>query len=128
MLICIILLIFCFCNHQKIRFRCKYFPDEIEKNKERRAATNQRRLEVFIELFENKYFDNVSLDVDKADQIVRVLDAIVIKLEGGSDFDLKSLDEGPEDVLPKISKESGSVFAVDSTGGTKASGMFRYIF
>ena len=76
-----------------------------------------------MELYENKYFDNVSLDVDKADQIVRVMDAVVIKLEGGSDFDLKSLDEAADEAgLPK-SKDPSSIFAVDSASSSKASGV-----
>ena len=84
-----------------------------------------------MELLENKYFENVSLDVDKADQIVRVLDAVTIKLEGGSDFDLKSLEEGPEALLGKAPKPptgaEGSVFVVESTSTSKASGWFIFV-
>lgn len=67
-----------------------------------------------MELYEANFLDNFSLDVDKGDQIVRVLDAAVIKLEGGSDFDLRALDESPSD----DPKSRDSVFAVDSSSST----------
>ncbi|KAJ6223773.1 hypothetical protein RDWZM_002318 [Blomia tropicalis] len=102
-------------------FRSKYFPDEIDKRKERQAEANQRRLEVFMELLDNQYFDGVSLDVDKADQIVRVLDAVVIKLEGGTDFDMTSLDLENLEAASK-SKDS-SIFTVDSSSTSKATGV-----
>lgn len=75
----------------------------------------QHRLNVFMELLEANYFDNVSLDVDKGDQIVKVLDAAVIKLEGGTDFDLTSLNTELEE------NKTDSVFSIDSSSTTKAS-------
>lgn len=68
-----------------------------------------------MELLEANYFDNVSLDVDKGDQIVKVLDAAVIKLEGGTDFDLTSLNTELEE------NKVDSIFSIDSSSTTKAS-------
>lgn len=53
-------------------------------------------MNVFVELLNNSYFDNVSVDVEQTDQLIRLLDTVVIKLEGGTDEDLKVLDEQPE--------------------------------
>lgn len=36
--------------------------------------------------------DNVCVDAENTDPLVRLLDSVVIKLEGGSDFDLTVLD------------------------------------
>lgn len=46
--------------------------------------------------------DDVCVDADNTDPLVRLLDSVVIKLEGGSDFDLKVLD--PEEPI-KIKSE-----------------------
>lgn len=68
-----------------------------------------------MQLYESKLLENISLDVDKADQIVRVLDSAVIKLEGGTDFDLLALDENPDE-----QKNKDSLFAIDSSTAQKA--------
>nr|XP_027195841.1 serrate RNA effector molecule homolog isoform X2 [Dermatophagoides pteronyssinus] len=101
-------------------FRCKYFPDEMERRKTKMQQTYQNRLNVFMELYEKKYFDNVSLDVDKAEQIIKVLDAAVIKMEGGNDFDLNALNN-EFDEQQQQQKNTDSIFAIDSSSTTKAS-------
>lgn len=35
----------------------------------------------------------MTVDVDKSDKLIRLLDTVVIKLEGGTEEDLKALDE-----------------------------------
>lgn len=35
----------------------------------------------------------MTVDVEKSDKLIRLLDTVVIKLEGGTDEDLKELDE-----------------------------------
>lgn len=55
----------------------------------------QNRLNVFLELLESGELDKVSVDVDKSDKLIRLLDTVVIKLEGGTEEDLKELDEPP---------------------------------
>ena len=66
---------------------------------------------MFLDLLESKWIDSVSIDVEKANQIVRLLDAAVIKLEGGTDFDLKSLDESAEE--EKSTEPDLSIFTVE---------------
>lgn len=102
------------------RFRCKYYPDEMEKRKTKMQQTYQNRLNVFMELYEKKYFENVSLDVDKAEQIIKVLDAAVIKMEGGNDFDLNALNN-EFDEQQQQQKNIDSIFAIDSSSTTKSS-------
>jgi hypothetical protein len=64
-----------------------------------------------MELLNNNWIDSVSIDVEKANQIIRLLDAAVIKLEGGTDFDLKALDENFEE--EKAKEPDLSLFSVD---------------
>lgn len=45
----------------------------------------------------NGKIDNVCVDADNPDPLVHLLDSIVIKLEGGTDFDLTVLN--PEEPL-----------------------------
>ena len=37
-------------------------------------------------------FDELSVDADQSEKLVKLLDAVVIKLEGGTDLDLQVLD------------------------------------
>lgn len=52
---------------------------------------------MFLELLDNGTISSVKVDSSQADALVRVLDTCVIKLEGGTDEDLKILDEKPKD-------------------------------
>ncbi|XP_076354996.1 arsenic resistance protein 2 isoform X4 [Tachypleus tridentatus] len=78
-------------------FKSKYHPEEWGKRRADQLSALKRRLDVFKELFQKGWVDAVSIDVEKSDQIIRLLDAVVIKLEGGSDNDLKVLDEPYEE-------------------------------
>ncbi|XP_043932940.1 serrate RNA effector molecule homolog [Protopterus annectens] len=78
-------------------FRSKYHPDEAGKRKQETQNWLRSRLKVFNELLECGAFDNVSLDIDKARPLVKLLDTAVIKLEGGTDIDLKILDQEEEE-------------------------------
>lgn len=60
----------------------------------------QKRAEVFTELLEKGDIAKVNADTSNNDQLIRLLDTVVIKLEGGSDEDLKVLDEKPVVVPP----------------------------
>lgn len=46
---------------------------------------------------EGGWFDNLLLDIDKADAIVKMLDAAVIKMEGGTENDLRILEQEEEE-------------------------------
>lgn len=69
----------------------------------------QNRLNVFLELLDNGELDKVTVDVDKSEKLIRLLDTVVIKLEGGTEEDLKALDEPLAE--EKISNEkTGKIF------------------
>lgn len=53
----------------------------------------QNRVAVFLEFLEKDKFTSVTVDADQSEHLVKLLDAVVIKLEGGSEFDLEVLDQ-----------------------------------
>uniref|UniRef100_A0A8C3B003 Serrate RNA effector molecule homolog (Arabidopsis) n=1 Tax=Cyclopterus lumpus TaxID=8103 RepID=A0A8C3B003_CYCLU len=73
-------------------FRSKYHPDEASRLKAEALGALHNRLNVFTFLMENSWFDNVSLDIEQTPVIIKVMDAAVIKMEGGTDHDLRILD------------------------------------
>lgn len=73
-------------------FRVKYHPEEIVARKAESLAALKSRLDVFLYLLENGWLDNVSLVMDHAPSILKLLDAAVIKMEGGTEFDLQVLE------------------------------------
>ncbi|XP_077445732.1 serrate RNA effector molecule homolog isoform X2 [Stigmatopora argus] len=79
-------------------FRSKYHPDDIAARKAESMAAFRRRLGVFLFLWDNKWLDDVALDTEYTAAIIKVLDAAVIKMEGGTDLDLKVLEPGKENV------------------------------
>ncbi|KAM7376790.1 hypothetical protein PAMA_013529 [Pampus argenteus] len=83
-------------------FRSKYHPDDIMARKEESLAALKTRLGVFLFLLDNNWLDNVSLDMDHSPTIIKLLDAAVIKMEGGTDLDLQVLE------VPTASAASGS--------------------
>uniref|UniRef100_A0A8D0L1B1 SERRATE/Ars2 N-terminal domain-containing protein n=2 Tax=Sphenodon punctatus TaxID=8508 RepID=A0A8D0L1B1_SPHPU len=78
-------------------FRSKYHPDEAGKRKQEAHNALQNRLNVFLYLMDNGWLDNLQLDIDKTNAIIKVLDAAVIKMEGGTENDLKILDQEEEE-------------------------------
>ena len=48
-----------------------------------------------MELFEKGRLDNVLIDADQSDRLVKVMDMFVILLEGGTEYDFEVLE--PED-------------------------------
>ncbi|KAL0994318.1 hypothetical protein UPYG_G00120590 [Umbra pygmaea] len=92
-------------------FRSKYHPDEAGRRKAEAHGALQKRLNVYMFLMENGWFDNVSLDMEKSQAIMKVLDAAVIKMEGGTDHDLRILE------LPFEEEEDGERADRASAGG-----------
>lgn len=45
-----------------------------------------------MELMEQGRFSSVSIDADQSEKLVKLLDTVVIKLEGGTDLDLQVLE------------------------------------
>uniref|UniRef100_A0A671WCR2 Serrate RNA effector molecule homolog (Arabidopsis) n=1 Tax=Sparus aurata TaxID=8175 RepID=A0A671WCR2_SPAAU len=91
-------------------FRSKYHPDEASRLKAEAQGALHNRLNVFMFLMENSWFDNVSLDIEQTPAIIKVLDAAVIKMEGGTDHDLRILD------LPSEEEEEREKAATVSGG------------
>lgn len=52
-------------------------------------------MEIFLELLDSRDIDQVSVDADQADSLLHLLDAVVIKLEGGTQEDLQVLNIKP---------------------------------
>uniref|UniRef100_A0AAY5KMW8 Serrate RNA effector molecule homolog n=1 Tax=Esox lucius TaxID=8010 RepID=A0AAY5KMW8_ESOLU len=92
-------------------FRSKYHPDETGRRKAEAHSALQNRLNVYMFLLENGWFDNVSLDMERAQAIIKVLDAAVIKMEGGTDHDLRILE------LPSEEEEDGERAYRVASGG-----------
>ncbi|XP_060718559.1 serrate RNA effector molecule homolog isoform X3 [Tachysurus vachellii] len=88
-------------------FRSKYHPDESGKRKAEAHAALQNRLNAFQYLMEGGWFDNISMDIDRAPQILKILDAAVIKMEGGTENDLRILEQPVEDEEERERLSSG---------------------
>lgn len=81
----------------------------------------QRRVEVFMELLEKKETDKVSVDADQTDALLRLLDMVVIKLEGGTEDDLKILDIKPPP--PPVKETPAKEVAVKKEEESKDAGI-----
>uniref|UniRef100_A0A915ISC8 Serrate RNA effector molecule homolog n=1 Tax=Romanomermis culicivorax TaxID=13658 RepID=A0A915ISC8_ROMCU len=74
-------------------FRLKYHPEDSAKLKAEQSIAIQRRLSVFLDLQEKKWLDKCNLDHDNCQNIIKFMDAVVIKLEGGTDEDIAALEK-----------------------------------
>ncbi|KAK4337184.1 hypothetical protein RND71_044010 [Anisodus tanguticus] len=83
------------------KFRLKYHPEESIKRKKQLRNYLISRRECFIDLLKKGKINSISLDVDKTDEIIKLLDTFIIKLEGGDDEDIKALDELPKEEKSK---------------------------
>uniref|UniRef100_UPI0037E88259 serrate RNA effector molecule homolog n=1 Tax=Semicossyphus pulcher TaxID=241346 RepID=UPI0037E88259 len=81
-------------------FRSKYHPDDITAKKAESLDALKTRLGVFLFLLDNNWLDNVSLDMEHAPAIIKLLDAAVIKMEGGTDLDLQVLEVPTTPAVP----------------------------
>ncbi|UJR38183.1 hypothetical protein I4U23_030857 [Adineta vaga] len=70
----------------------KYYPDEYPKRREEQREIIKKRLDIFMELYQKGYLDDVSVNLESQRTLTRFLDAVVIKLEGGNHQDLSALD------------------------------------
>lgn len=105
-------------------FRSKYHPDDITARKAESLAALKTRLGVFLFLLDNNWLDSMSLDMDHGLAIIKLLDAAVIKMEGGTDFDLQVL-EAPTAALAAgsdASSSGGEKSQVDPSGGSAPTG------
>lgn len=60
----------------------------------------EKRLQVYQKVSDMGLLDKVELDVEKNDDIIRVMDTVAIFLEGGDEEDLKALDEPEPESKP----------------------------
>lgn len=67
---------------------------------------SQRRASVFTEVLTAGLVTSVNVDTMQSDKLLRLLDTVVIKLEGGTEEDLKVLDEKPLEYRPEIIRET----------------------
>lgn len=77
---------------------------------------------MFVELLNKGDIASVNADTMNTDQLIRLLDTVVIKLEGGSDDDLKVLDEKPIVIVPpaaKLDEEKKEVESVEAEAEKK---------
>ncbi|CAF0989122.1 unnamed protein product [Adineta ricciae] len=108
-------------------FKYKYHPDEFPKRREEQRQIVKKRLDIFMDLYKKGYLNDVSLDSDSQHALTRFLDAAVIKLEGGSDRDLRILDvvsssnNATEDNGDGASKQSSHKPTNDDTNSKKLS-------
>jgi hypothetical protein len=66
------------------RFKYKYHPDEYSKRREEQRQIIKKRLDVFMELFNKGYLDDVSIDIENQRALTKFLDA-------GKNFSLEFL-------------------------------------
>jgi len=105
-------------------FKQKYHPDESVKRKDELREMLKKRVEVFQEFMEQGKFEDLNLDGDKQDALIKVLDSVVIKLEGGSDFDLTVLDLPDPEEEQKKEEEGKKEEGEDGKDSSKPSDSF----
>ncbi|VDD92280.1 unnamed protein product [Enterobius vermicularis] len=104
-------------------FRLKYHPDDSGKRKEEQKKNLLRRLEIFEEMQNKGVIDKIHVDFDCAADIIRVMDTLVVKLEGGTDEDVNALqnekidDESVIELGKEKSEEKNET--VDESSETK---------
>uniref|UniRef100_A0AAQ5XVY2 Serrate, RNA effector molecule n=1 Tax=Amphiprion ocellaris TaxID=80972 RepID=A0AAQ5XVY2_AMPOC len=91
-------------------FRSKYHPDDITARKAESLAALKTRLGVFLFLLDNNWLDNVSLDMDHAPAIIKLLDAVKLlfccqECEDAKRNGQKEKDEEEEDEEEKKDEE-----------------------
>ncbi|KAF6197642.1 hypothetical protein GE061_008608, partial [Apolygus lucorum] len=87
-------------------FKLKFHPEDSAKRKEELNAALKKRAQVFLEMLDSGRVDAVRLDSDQGDAVVKLLDAVVIRLEGGTDLDLTVLDLAENASNEKAAKEA----------------------
>ena len=73
-------------------FRQKYHPEDSVKRKAELLEMLEKRIEVFKLFQEQEKYNGLALDGENQDALVKLLDSVVIMLEGGTEHDLGILD------------------------------------
>lgn len=82
-------------------FRMKYHPEDSVKRKEEQMAALKKRVEVFLDLLNTGKIANVSVDIQRTNDLLKLLDTVVIKLEGGTDEDVALMEKEYTDIEEK---------------------------
>merc|ERR1712203_73371 len=82
-------------------FKLKYHPEDSTKRKEECKAALEKRIDVFIKFMDEDKLNTISIDGDQSDTLVKLLDSVVIYLEGGSELDLQILEQEALDKAKK---------------------------
>lgn len=86
-------------------FKMKYHPEDSVKRKEEQNNYLKKRLEVFTEFLRSGSFDAVRLDADQTEALIRMMDRIVIRLEGGNEADWLMVEASEEEPISTKPKE-----------------------
>lgn len=81
----------------------------MDTRKKLTADSVRYRLGVFMDLLNKGYFENQAVQMDNSESLIRIMDAVVIKLEGGTDEDLKILNETDHNRIMSDEEQSRSV-------------------
>jgi len=76
-------------------FKEKYHPTESVDRKKFIRSSLRKRLRIFLDLWEDGYIDNLSLTIQDSETVLKFIDRVVVKLEGGSEEDVKAIDLPP---------------------------------
>lgn len=125
-------------------FRSKFHPDDMAARRAESLAALQTRLRVFLFLLDNSWLEEVLLDMEHAPSIIKLMDAgrsrprcrrgslaarltaassaAVIKMEGGTDFDLQVLEvpAAPAASGGDLDRVAGPKRQEDKTGGSRS--------
>merc|ERR1712204_71953 len=73
--------------------KLKYNREDSTWGKEECKAALEKRIDVFIKFMDEDKLNTISIDGDQSDILVKLLDSVVIYLEGGSELDLQILEQ-----------------------------------
>ncbi|KAM3185645.1 hypothetical protein ACTXT7_005942 [Hymenolepis weldensis] len=76
--------------------REKYHPDFINETREQISKIIRHRLDIFLDLFDKGMIDNQPVELENSKNLKKLMDAVVLKLNGGSDDDLVLLEKSEE--------------------------------
>ncbi|KJH52847.1 Arsenite-resistance protein 2 [Dictyocaulus viviparus] len=110
-------------NETVFRFRHKYHPDESAAVREAHLADVKKRLEIFNDLKSRGCFNDLTLDLQHAREIIRLMDTLVVRLEGGSEEDVEALkhEKIEDDSLFDLGeKKSDEDIGVDEARGSES--------
>jgi len=106
-------------------FKQKYHPEDSAKRKTELKDMLMKRVDVFQNFMDQGMFKELTLDGDKQDSLIKVLDSVVIKLEGGTDFDLTVLDQPDEDETENTKENKDKEKAKEKDGEKEEKGRKR---